>query len=342
MSARLRGVAVGAGYFSQFHYDAWQRIEGVEMVALCDADPARAAAAASQYGVAQSYADVAEMLDAEQPDFVDIITPPPTHLPLVSLAAERGIAVICQKALAPTFAEAQQIVAVAEGAGIRFMVHDNFRFQPWHRELKRQLAAGRIGQLHGIACRSRMGDGQGPDAYCERQPYFRDMPQFLIFETGVHLIDVFRFLGGEIASVYAQTRRLNPVIAGEDSALLLCTFTDGATALWDADRVHAPLADNPRYTFGDFLLEGSEGSLALRGDGTIVFHALSGASEKLEYIHEARGFAGDCVHATLAHFARSLRDGTQNELTGADYLRTLAVQEAAYSSASSGAREKVT
>ncbi len=83
------------------------------------------------------------------------------------------------------------------------MVHDNFRFQPWHREFRRLLDAGAIGRLHSISCRTRMGDGWQPDAYLARQPYFRTMPQLLIYETGVHFIDVYRYhrRGSDAASL---------------------------------------------------------------------------------------------------------------------------------------------
>ena len=114
MSAAFRGVSVGAGYFSQFHYDAWARISDADLVALCDRDQSRAEAVAREFGVPKTYADVASMLDAEQPDFIDIITPPETHQSIVGLAAERGVHVLCQKALAPTFADAAAIVENAE------------------------------------------------------------------------------------------------------------------------------------------------------------------------------------------------------------------------------------
>ncbi|MEO0763052.1 MAG: hypothetical protein AAFZ09_14815, partial [Pseudomonadota bacterium] len=61
-------------------------------------------------------------------------------------------------------------------------------------------------------------DGQGPDAYHARQPYFQRMPRFLVHETAVHWIDTFRYLMGEAETVYADLRRLNPAIAGEDAA----------------------------------------------------------------------------------------------------------------------------
>lgn len=332
MTALLRGVVAGTGYFSQFHYDAWQRIESVELTAACSHDPATLADIAGRFAIARQYRDVEQMLDRERPDFIDIVTPPDSHARIVAMAAERGIAVLCQKALAPSFAEARSIVETAERANIRLMVHDNFRFQPWHREIRRLIEAGAIGTLQGISCRTRLGDGWGDDAYQARQPYFRTMPQFLIFETGVHFLDVFRFLGGEISAVFAHLRQLNPVIQGEDRAMLLCEFASGATALWDADRYHASLSEDPRYTFGEFLVEGTAGALRLEESGRILVHPLGKSATEHDYRPSRRGFAGDCVHATIAHFVDRLRDGAPFELEGRDYLLTLAAQEAAYRS----------
>ena len=143
------------------------------------------------------------------------------------------MSIICQKPFAPTIEEAERIVALAATDGVRLMVHENFRFQPWHREIKKLLEEGVIGEkLHTLTFTSRMGDGWGPEAYLGRQPYFRTMPRLLVYETGVHFIDTFRFLAGEVRQVYAVLRRLNPVIAGEDCGLLVFTFESGfATTL---------------------------------------------------------------------------------------------------------------
>ena len=332
----LRGVAVGTGYFSQFHFDAWQRMPHARIVAVCSRDPVQAHAMAERFAIAKVYPDVGAMLDAERPDFIDIITPPDSHAAIVRLASDRGVHILCQKALAPSYAEARAIVAGAVQAGVRLMVHDNFRFQPWHREIKRLLQDGAIGALQSIACRTRLGDGWGAGAYLSRQPYFRDMPRFLVFETGVHFIDVYRFLGGEIARVYARLRRLNPAIAGEDRGQVLFDFASGAEGLWDADRYHEADVADPRYTFGEFLLEGTAGSLRLDGSGAIHLHPLGASARPHEYIHGNRGFAGDCVFATIDHFVTRLLDGAPFETGGIDYLRTLAVQEAVYESAARG------
>jgi predicted dehydrogenase len=234
---------------------------------------------------------------------------------------------------------ARDIVANAAKAGVRFMVHENFRFQPWHREIKRQIQAGALGErLHSLAFRTRMGDGWGENAYIPRQPYFRDYPRLLVYETGVHFIDTFRFLAGDIARVTAWLRRLNPVIQGEDCGLLVFEFANGALGLWDANRYNEPdcaLAD-ARYTFGEFLVEGSAGSLRLHLDGRLLLKRLGTQEVEIAYRHERRGFAGDCCYLAQRHLADCLLTGQACETSGEQYLKTMAIQEVVYESASSG------
>jgi D-apiose dehydrogenase len=332
----FKGVCIGAGYFSRFQYEAWQRIPEVEIVAFSNRDPARAKKITDIFGLKRCYADYREMLDAEKPDFVDIITPPPSHAEICAEAARRGIHIICQKPLATSLAEAGMVVANAAAAGVRFMVHENFRFQPWHREIKRQIESGAIGdRLHSLTFRSRMGDGWGENAYLSRQPYFRDYPKLLVYETGVHFIDTFRYLAGDIRRVTAWLRRLNPLIKGEDCGLLVFEFADGALGQWDANRFNepdCPLAE-ARYTFGEFLMEGNGGSLRLDLDGRLTLKRLGDEEREIAYAHERRGFGGDCCYAIQRHFVDRMLDGNPFETSGEDYLKTLAVQEAAYQSA---------
>ena len=332
--SQLKGVVIGAGYFSQFHFDAWSRIPEAEIVAVCDADTEVAQKAASSYGIAKSYCDVDQMLDAEQPDFVDIVTRPDSHLDLVRTAARRGISIICQKPLAPTFKEAQEIVQVAAKAEVPLMIHENFRFQPWYRKIRSLMDEGLIGdRLHSISFRCRTGDGWGNDAYLSRQPYFREMPRLLIFETGVHFVDTFRYLAGSISGVYASLRKLNDQIAGEDCGTVMFEFASGARGVWDANRFNEPLHANIRLTFGEALIEGNGGSIHLHNAGGLTLHRLGEEPEGVGYVVQDRGFAGDCVKATQQHFVSCLLDKAPFETSGADYLRTLTVVEAIYDSA---------
>lgn len=335
MAETLRGLAIGAGYFARFHFDAWRRVEGAELVGVCDANVAKAKAACDEYGIAIAIADAETAIKQLEPDFVDIITPPHTHIDLVALAARYQTPVICQKPVAPDFSTAVQLFDVADAAGIPLMIHENFRFQPWHREIKQLIDAGAIGEsLHSLSFRTRTGDGWGDDAYLARQPYFREMKRLLIHETGGHFVDTFRYLAGEIDSTTAVLRRMNSVIAGEDAGLVTFRFSHGAVGVWDANRFNESTDKNPRLTFGEFLVEGDAGSLRLYGDGRITLQSLGEAEREHDYSFSTEGFAGDCVRATQQHFVDCLRSGEEFETSGHNYQKTLQAVEAIYDSAS--------
>jgi predicted dehydrogenase len=326
-------VGLGAGYFAPYQYEAWTRIPEVELVAMYNRSEAKAAPILAKYGVPRYYADWKAMIDRERPDFVDIITPPETHEEMCRYAAERGVHIICQKPLAPDIETSRRIVTVARDAGVRFMVHENFRWQPWYRAIKRVQVAGPIGEFTHLAFSMRMGDGWGPEAYLARQPFFREYPRLLVYETGVHFIDTFRFLLGEIVSVYAHLRRLNPVIKGEDAGQVLLEFANGATAIWDANRYNEVEAESPRFTFGSLRIDATGGQLTMDTASRIRIKPLGEPARDLDYARKDVNFAGDCVYALQRHFIDCLVSGEAFESNGADYLKTIEAAEAVYESA---------
>ena len=324
---KLRVVGVGAGYFSQYHLAGWRAIDSAELVGWCDRDPARG----------QRYTDAAQMLDREKPDLLDIVTPPESHLELVRLAASRGVSAICQKPLAPTYEEAALIVTTAERAGAPLLVHENFRWTPWHREARRLIDAGALGMLHCVSFRLRPGDGQGARAYLDRQPYFQAMPRFLVHETAIHWIDTFRFLMGEVTSVYASLRRINPAIAGEDAGYILFEFASGAAGIFDGNRLNDHVAANPRRTLGEMWLEGSAGVLRLDGDARLWWKPHGGAES--EHVYDrgpADAFGGGACERLQRHVVEHLVERKPAENSGRDYLVNLRVEEAVYRAAREG------
>ena len=330
----LKGVVIGAGYFSQFHYQAWNDIPDVEIVAACDLNTEKTQTIQQAYQIANFYTDYETMLVLEKPDFVDIITPPQNHLEICRRAADLGISIICQKPLAPSLSEAEELVNYTQKKSVFLMVHENFRFQPWYREIKKLLQKNMLGKLFQLHFRMRMGDGWSEDAYLARQPYFRDMSRLLIYETGIHFIDTFRFLAGEVSWVFAQLRKLNPQIKGEDQGIVYFHFQNQMTGIWDANRYNESNFENPRYTFGELLLEGEKGSLRLYADGRITIQFLGDKELEHIYFHENVGFAGNCVYFTQKHFVESILEGRESETSGKDYLKNLHIQEAIYQSSS--------
>jgi D-apiose dehydrogenase len=329
----LRGAIIGAGYFSQFQYEAWTRIPEVKIVAASNRTIEKAEEKCRAYGIPKAYSDWKEMIDVERPDFVDIITPPPTHLEICQYLAERNIHMICQKPLTPTYEESIALAKVVRSTSARFMVHENWRWQPWYRKVKSLLEDGTLGELFSIHFLMRVGDGWGEDAYLDRQPYFRDYPQLLMFETGVHFLDTFRYLGGEINSIFAKLDKRNPVIAGEDSGLVVCNFKSGATATLDANRYNEALTEDARFTFGIMRIDCSKGHLQMDLSGDLTFKPLGEPVRTIEYEHPRVNFGSDCCYHLQRHFVDNLLSEEPFEGEVEDYLKTLQLVEACYQSA---------
>ena len=91
----LRVAVIGAGFFSQFHFEAWQRIAGAEIVAACDLPGTNVAEKmAAQFGPFPVFHDLQQLIESVKPDLLDIVTPPAVHKTQVAIAAAAGINVI--------------------------------------------------------------------------------------------------------------------------------------------------------------------------------------------------------------------------------------------------------
>jgi predicted dehydrogenase len=329
----LKGVMIGAGFFAKFQAEAWKRIEGVELVAVADPLPGRAAAFAAEHGIPRGYTDAASMLKSENADFADIVTRPESHRELTELAARHCPAVICQKPMAPTWADCQAMVESCARRRVRLLIHENWRWQPWYREAKRLISQDRLGRVFHFGFRMRTGDGRGPGPY-RPQPYFREMPRLLLYETVVHFLDTFRFLGGDLESVFCQTNRINPAIQGEDYTLVQVSFSNGAKGLIDANRISG--ASPPEVAFGEFRIEGEHAMIRIAADGTLSLTDYERPEILVAMEIPAQGYKGDSVRALQQHFAGCLLSGEASESEGSDYLKTVMAVDACYRSAETG------
>jgi predicted dehydrogenase len=330
----LRGGIIGTGFFAINHLHGWRMVEGAEIVALCDTDPARLTAAGDQFDIAARYADAAEMLAAEDLDFVDVITTAPSHRPLVEMAVAAGAHVICQKPFAETLGDARAMVLAAHEAGKTLMVHENFRWQSPVRTAIDAVRGGAIGTP--FFCRASFRSGY--DVF-SGQPYLAEGARFIIEDLGIHVLDIVRALMGDVTRVAATTQRVNPAIKGEDVATILLSHA-GATSVVDCFYA----TKRSPETFPETLLEidGDQGSLYLKAGYQLELHA-EGQIERLDVAPPLLDWAErpwhniqESVVVIQDHFVRCLADGTQPETSGADNLQTLTLVEAAYLSAAEG------
>ncbi|MFD2057070.1 Gfo/Idh/MocA family protein [Mesorhizobium calcicola] len=330
----LRGALIGCGFFAVNQMHGWRDIEGASIVAICDRDPERLQIVGDQFGIAKRYTDAAAMFEGEVLDFVDIATTAPSHRALVELAAAHRVPAICQKPFAPTLADAKAMVKACAEAGVPLMVHENFRWQSPIQAVHATLDSGEIGTpfFGRISFRSAYDVFSG-------QPYLATGKRFIIEDLGIHIIDIARFLLGDVSTITTRTQRINPAIAGEDVATMLMDHESGATSVVDCSYA-SRLAVEP---FPETLIEidGSDGTIRLTQGykltvsgkgGTVVSDVspplLPWASRPWHNIQES-------VIAIQKHWVDCLAKGTDPATSGADNLKTFALVEAAYAGAAS-------
>lgn len=322
----IRIGLAGAGWVTEHHLDAYQGLrERATVVAI--ADPARhaAEARAARYGIPAVYGSVEEMLDEEELDAVDIAAPRELHVPLCRLAARRGLAILCQKPLAPTLAEAQELVAELAGR-VRLMVHENWRFRPHYRRLHAWIQDGRIGEVRS-ALMTVLSSGLLPDASgalpaLVRQPMMAGLERMLLMEVMIHHIDTLRFLLGPLALEGARIGKGCAEIRGEDRATLLLTATSGAAVSLVGDfMAHA----HPPQPVDRLEIFGTTGAVFLR-DRQL---RLLGRTEETLPLDLAADYKAS-YRAAIGHFLDRLADGGPFETGPEDNLATLSIVEAAY------------
>jgi len=302
-SRPLRGAVLGCGHISPFHLRAWARIEGVEIVALANRTLEKAQARAREFGVPLEhvYSDYRELVERERLDFVDIATAPHIHREQAESAARHGLPVLCQKPLAPSLEDARAMAAACAAAGVLLSVNENWRWRSWYRELKRLMLEGTIGRpRYARIARHRnetlpRPDGSLPELFVE-QPYTLELDRLILFEWGIHLIDVLRFLFGEVRSVFARVDKVSPLVRGEDRAVVvldLCGVTGVLDLSWatlDGEAAHSRLEH--------VTIEGDDGTLEL----------LPGEEDLLQV--RTRAGVG-CGHPCVVRRPTSTRPATQ-------------------------------
>jgi D-apiose dehydrogenase len=324
-----RGAIIGCGYIAPRQLAAWKQIRGCEIVAVCDLDAGRAERCASEFGIPSVYTDYRQLLEQEQLHFVDIATRPASHLALAAAAAARGLHVLCQKPLANMLAEARQIVAVCQQAGVSLMVNEMWRHLAWYRKIRALLAAGAIGQPYYARFYGRSRNSL-PTTRFDGQEYFQSMERLIVFEQGVHYLDTARYLFGAARQVYAQIRRISPHIAGDDTALLQVTFDNVACLI---DMSWCSLAEPKREKLlYPFRVEGTGGLLSLREDGHLACYT-DDATESWQF--PADTYEQSFV-AAQSHFLDCLAKGREPETSGAETLKTMELVFSAYLSAETG------
>jgi predicted dehydrogenase len=326
-SAPIRVALAGAGMISHYHLIGWRNAgaDRVKVVAVYDLDRNRAEARAREFEIPKVYDRPEAMLDDEKIDALDVASPRETHAFWVEAAAARGIDVLCQKPMTPTLVESEAL-ARKVASKIRLMVHENWRFRPWYREIKKWIEAGEIGDI--AACQmALLSSGLLPDANGKRpalvrQPFMADEPRMLIAETLIHHIDTVRWLVGPLRVVSARAARAVPEIKGESLATILMETAKGVPVTV-MGTMAAP--GFPSRTGDRLDLIGRKASATLE---TTELH-LRGPKPRHERYDHDTGYQAS-FDGVIAHFVECLLGGAPFETDPADNIETLRLVEHAY------------
>ncbi|MBV9138364.1 MAG: Gfo/Idh/MocA family oxidoreductase [Hyphomicrobiales bacterium] len=316
----------GAGMISWYHLTAWRNLgERVELVAVCDPDSEKAHRRAKEFKIAKVYTDRETMLASEAIDALDVATPRETHAGWVEAAARRGIDVLCQKPLTPTLSEAQELVRRIDGK-IRLMVHENWRFRPWYRELKRWIAAGLLGKLV-LARMAMVTSGFLPDASGKRpafvrQPFMQHEKRLMMAEVLIHHLDVMRFLCGDLRVVGARGARTLPDVAGETVASIFLETRTGAPVEVTGTMA---AAGYPSRAPDRLEIVGSQASALFEQS---LLRRLGPDPVEIAFDNE-KGYQAS-FDGVITHFVECLESGTPFETGPSDNLETLRLVEHGY------------
>lgn len=204
-------------------------------------DEEKVARAAAAYGFESWTADWRELIRRPDVDIVDICTPPGTHAEIAAAAAAAGKAVICEKPLAVSYAQAASAVDAVRAAGVLNAVGFNYRRLPAVSLMKRMVDQGAVGKVRLLRATWLSDEFVDPGIPYDWR-FERSMGGTTIADLGSHLIDMATWIAGGITEVCGQSEtftreRSNRAVSVDDASSALVRFESGARGVLEMARV---------------------------------------------------------------------------------------------------------
>lgn len=317
----VRIAVIGCGNVSDMHLAGYlAHPERVSVVAACDPVAERRQHVEDTYAIPHTYAEVEELLDAEDLDAAVVCTPSHLRLPSVTAIACRGVHVLVEKPMADSYAEAQTLVQVCDDAGVQLAVNQNFRDHYAFGLAREVIHAGAIGRVLGIDHRELM--------FREVSGWRADAKHHALSVMGVHWFDGFRHLLPDdadwlVARTYAAPSMTS---AGETDAYVQARFGEATVNYTQSFSSHVERIET--------IVIGEQGTLALtygslelvdaNGSSTTTGNPCAGAGKP------------ESAYRSLDRLLVGMENGTEAANSGRDNLKTLSLLFGAYRSAETG------
>jgi predicted dehydrogenase len=149
----IRAAVIGTGVISEAHLKYLSNDPLVDLVGVCDLSPSMGQYAIDRFKAKAAFTDAATMYREAQPEVVHVLTPPHTHVPIVTAALDAGLHVICEKPIAPKRAEFLQLWAHAQSKGKRLVEDHNYRFNAPILAIEKLVNEGQLGTVRDVEVR---------------------------------------------------------------------------------------------------------------------------------------------------------------------------------------------
>ncbi|UCH32624.1 MAG: Gfo/Idh/MocA family oxidoreductase [Candidatus Bathyarchaeota archaeon] len=304
--SKLRIGVIGVGFWGKNHVRVFSELPETELTAICDVSLERAKQIGNQYGV-KAYDDSKKLLKRKDIDAVSICTWTTTHAAEAMKALKAGKHILVEKPLASTIREAKRIVDLAVQKNRHLSVGFIERFNPVIRRAKNMLKKGEIGELVSATAKrvsqwpERIGDVG------------------VVKDYAIHEIDIMRKIFEEDpTTVYAKVGNLRHT-KFEDYAQIMLSFENGKTAFIETNWLTPDKIRN-------LTLTGSEAILSLD------YLTQEITVETSEKTIKPRFEWKEPLKLELQHFANSILNNEELEVTGVDGLKALVIADAAIKS----------
>jgi len=329
MAERIGIGVIGCGAIAEHaHLPNYAAHPRAELVAVADVDRGRAEAMAEKFGVPNVYLDYRELLARDDIQAVSVCTPNYLHGVQTIDAARAGKHVLCEKPMALSIAEAEDMIDAAENAGVQLMVGFTHRFYHFNGKARELIAKGEIGRPYTVRVRFAH---KGPyTSWSAVSDWFFDRQRAgggAVLDMGIHALDIARYvLDTEIRTVSANLATLSKDIQAEDAAVISLEFINGTLGYIETGWHSYP---------GPLGLEiyGSKGTIVVDYETPLRLWTEAGGWQEMRDFPTDGGWP-----AEINYFVDALLAGEQVTPDGWDGIASLRAALAVYDAHSTGTR----
>jgi UDP-N-acetyl-2-amino-2-deoxyglucuronate dehydrogenase len=333
---KLRIGIVGCGRISSNHFDSIDKNQkDIELVAVCDTDPAVLEQHSARYGVS-GYRRLEEMLTSERVDLVALCTPSGLHPDQTVVAARHSVHVITEKPMATRWADGIRMVRACDEAGVRLLVVKQNRSNRTLQLLKRAVEERRFGRIYMVHLNVFWSR---PQSYYDSAAWRGtwELDGGALMNQASHYVDLLDWIIGPVASVQAMTTTLGRDIQVEDTGVLNVQWRNGAIG-----SMAVTMLTYPKNFEGSITILGEKGTVRIGGTAVndIQHWEFADARDYDSRIKDASyetpsvyGFGHPLYYRNVVEVMRGI---AQPVTDGREGLRSLELLIAAYLSARDG------